>query len=56
MIQNKSKLLGVREMAVKSCNKPLKSNPFITYRDPLTGKWIVVHQNLPQEKTEGKRQ
>ncbi len=24
------------------CRKPLKLNPFITYRDPSTGKWIVV--------------
>ncbi|WP_255512929.1 MULTISPECIES: hypothetical protein [unclassified Tychonema] len=30
-------------MAIKSCSEPLKSNPFITYRDPITGKWIVVH-------------
>ncbi|MCU0543379.1 MAG: hypothetical protein MUE44_14595 [Oscillatoriaceae cyanobacterium Prado104] len=29
-------------------NKALKSNPFVTYRDPLTGKWIVVHQYLQQ--------
>jgi hypothetical protein len=35
------------EMAAKPCNQPLKSNPFITYRDPITGKWIVVTQNLP---------
>lgn len=33
-------------MAVKPCSKPLKSNPFITYRDPITGKWIVVYQDL----------
>ncbi|MEG3974547.1 hypothetical protein QT970_07970 [Microcoleus sp. herbarium8] len=33
-------------MAVKPCSAPLKSNPFITYRDPITGKWIVVSQNL----------
>jgi hypothetical protein len=24
------------------CNKPLKANPFISYRDPLTGRWLVV--------------
>ncbi|MGB3263144.1 MAG: hypothetical protein WBA89_04225 [Microcoleus sp.] len=34
-------------MKVKSCSESLKSNPFITYRDPITGKWIVVNQNLP---------
>jgi hypothetical protein len=33
-------------MAAKPCSQPLKSNPFITYRDPITGKWIVVNQNL----------
>jgi hypothetical protein len=35
-------------MAVKPCSQPLKSNPFITYRDPITGKWIVVSQDLLQ--------
>ena len=34
-------------MAVKPCSQPLKANPFITYRDPITGKWIVVPLNLP---------
>ena len=35
-------------MAAKPCSKPLKSNPFITYRDPITGKWMVVNPNLPK--------
>ncbi|MEG4072856.1 hypothetical protein QUA30_09195 [Microcoleus sp. Pol14C2] len=35
-------------MAAKPCSQPLKSNPFITYRDPITGKWIVVNQTLPK--------
>ncbi|MEG4065860.1 hypothetical protein QUA42_00665 [Microcoleus sp. Pol11C2] len=35
-------------MGAKPCSQPLKSNPFITYRDPITGKWIVVSQTLPQ--------
>jgi hypothetical protein len=35
-------------MAAKPCSQPLKSNPFITYRDPSTGKWIVENPNLPQ--------
>lgn len=26
-------------------NQPLKTNPFHTYRDPVTGKWTVV-QNV----------
>jgi hypothetical protein len=29
-------------MMIQPCNKPLKSNPFTTYRDPQTGKWTVV--------------
>ena len=28
----------------KPCDKPLKANPFTTYRDPATGKWIVIVQ------------
>ena len=35
-------------MAAKPCSKPLKANPFITYRDPITGKWMVVSPNLPK--------
>lgn len=27
---------------IKNSNKPLRSNPFITYRDPKTGSWVVV--------------
>lgn len=30
---------------MKIYNKYLKPNPFITYRDPETGKWIVILQN-----------
>jgi hypothetical protein len=41
-------------MAVKSCSESLKSNPFITYRDPITGKWIVANQNW--SKAAGNRQ
>lgn len=29
-------------MTVQKCSKALKENPFITYRDPTTGKWVVV--------------
>lgn len=36
------------KMAAKPCSKPLKSNPFTTYRDPITGKWMVVNPNLPK--------
>jgi ribosomal protein L5 len=27
---------------IKPCSQPLKINPFTSYRDPVTGKWIVV--------------
>lgn len=27
---------------MKLCPKPLRSNPFTTYRDPKTGRWLVV--------------
>jgi hypothetical protein len=29
-------------MATQSSSKELRPNPFIAYRDPETGKWIVV--------------
>lgn len=32
------------EMA-KTCSAPLKPNPFTTYRDPKTGRWVVVDNN-----------
>ncbi|MDB9525618.1 hypothetical protein PN498_06435 [Oscillatoria sp. CS-180] len=34
----------------KACQKPLKGNPFSTYRDPSTGKWIVVKQKKSMDK------
>jgi len=27
---------------VKTTKNNLRSNPFITYRDPKTGRWVVV--------------
>jgi hypothetical protein len=27
----------------KPCSQPLKSNPFETYRDPVTGQWKVQY-------------
>jgi len=33
----------------KTCSASLKPNPFTTYRDPKTGRWVVVNgcgQNL----------
>ncbi|MGE5655595.1 MAG: hypothetical protein ACM37W_03195 [Actinomycetota bacterium] len=27
---------------LKPCKQPLKQNPFLTERDPVTGKWIVI--------------
>ncbi|WP_281362025.1 hypothetical protein [Oxynema aestuarii] len=35
-------------------NRPLRQNPFTTYRDPVTGEWIVVKPNnevcIPKQK------
>lgn len=28
----------------KVCETPLKANPFQTYRDPVTGQWIVIKE------------
>lgn len=39
---------------MKACDKPLKSNPFTTYRDPQTGKWIVVNQEQHKVEDSGK--
>ncbi|OCR02652.1 hypothetical protein BCD67_15800 [Oscillatoriales cyanobacterium USR001] len=36
---------------MKACDKPLKSNPFTTCRDPQTGKWIVIKPE-PQKNTD----
>lgn len=35
-------------VASKSEPKPLRKNPFTTYRDPETGRWIVVKPALVQ--------
>lgn len=40
---------GVCQMT-KPCDKPLKQNPFLTYRDPETGKWIVT-KSAPVQAT-----
>lgn len=44
------------EMVATPCDRPLKSNPFTTYRDPITGKWIVVIQNLPTSQESREKQ
>ncbi|MGB7251135.1 MAG: hypothetical protein WBC73_19535 [Phormidesmis sp.] len=30
------------------CSRPLKSNPFETYRDPATGQWKVKYPTHPR--------
>lgn len=37
---------GVEEMITP--NKQLRQNPFTTYRDPMTGKWVVVKPQQPK--------
>ncbi len=32
---------------ITPCNRPLKNNPFTTYRDPVTGRWTVVVEAVP---------
>jgi len=31
---------------ITPCNKPLKKNPFTTYRDPVTGRWTVIVETV----------
>lgn len=35
----------------KLCDRPLKQNPFTTYRDPETGKWVVVGARVDKYQT-----
>ncbi|MFB2881498.1 hypothetical protein ACE1CC_31985 [Aerosakkonemataceae cyanobacterium BLCC-F46] len=38
---------------MKIYDKCLKPNPFTTYRDPKTGKWVVViHNNVPSQQSQ----
>ncbi len=50
---------------ITPCNRPLKNNPFTTYRDPVTGRWTVVVEtvfttgesdSIPNEKAESKNE
>lgn len=33
----------------KVSNEPLQPNPFITYRDPKTGLWLVLQETISRE-------
>ncbi len=35
-------IMDTNQVAAKPALKPLKQNPFVTYRDPVTGRWLVV--------------
>lgn len=35
----------------KTCSSPLKANPFTTYRDPKTGRWVVVTNDTKNQKS-----
>lgn len=39
---------------IKPCSQPLKINPFTSYRDPVTGKWIVVATVQNDSQTDSK--
>lgn len=36
----------------KICNKPLRQNPFTAYRDPETGRWVIVKESVPTASLE----
>ena len=36
-----SEALKRDKATVQRCHKPLQKNPFTTYRDPVTGQWMV---------------
>lgn len=33
-----------------SNNKKLRENPYITYRDPVTGRWLVIKSNKQEAR------
>ena len=35
------KIRGTKITVPKPCSRPLRQNPFETYRDPITGQWKV---------------
>jgi len=37
---------------VKPSSQPLKTNPFITRRDPKTGRWLVIEPDLAEKLVE----
>ena len=43
-----SDMVKTEPVMPKISTKPLKQNPFLTYRDPVTGRWVVV-QNAEAE-------
>ncbi len=36
-----------------SNNKKLRENPYTTYRDPVTGRWLVIRLNQQQTRSAG---
>lgn len=44
-------LLSAEFIMAKLSSQPLKSNPFITYRDPETGVWQVVQSSYLNDAT-----
>jgi hypothetical protein len=34
----------------KVSHEPLQPNPFITYRDPKTGLWLVIRETISRDK------
>lgn len=42
-----TRVVKIAKSMPKTCTKPLKQQPFQTYRDPETGRWYVVRSSVP---------
>lgn len=42
-----TRVVKIAKSMPKTCTKPLKQQPFQTYRDPKTGRWYVVQSSVP---------
>lgn len=46
-----TRVVKIAKSMPKTCTKPLKQQPFQTYRDPETGRWYVVRSSVPTATT-----
>ncbi|WP_413165442.1 hypothetical protein ACL6C3_03660 [Capilliphycus salinus ALCB114379] len=54
MTTQMSFVISQHSKTMKNSEKPLKSNPFTTYRDPETGRWVVVKDQQTTASSEEK--